>query len=179
MAKVDYYELLEVTRTATDVELKSAYRKLAMKWHPDRNPGSKECETKFKTISEAYDVLRDEQKRAAYDRFGHAAFEQGGGGGGGGGFGFGTGFADIFDEMFGDIMGRRGGAKQNSRGQDVRFDMEITLEEAYFGKKASITVPSSTTCDSGPGAGSKGGAAPSPCPTCRGQGRMRSQQGFF
>lgn len=175
-----YYETLEVSRTASGDELKKAYRKLAMKWHPDKNPGDKAAEQQFKTVSEAYDVLRDEQKRAAYDRFGHAAFEQGGGaGGGGGGFGFGAGFADIFDEMFGDIMGRRGGAKQNARGQDVRFDMEITLEEAYFGKKASITVPSSITCEGCSGSGSKGGAAPSTCPTCRGQGRMRSQQGFF
>ena len=179
VTKQCYYETLEVSRTASGDELKKAYRKLAMKWHPDKNPGDAKAEQQFKNLSEAYDVLRDEQKRAAYDRFGHAAFEQGGAGGGGGGFGFGAGFADIFDEMFGDIMGRRGGAKQNARGQDVRFDMEITLQEAYFGKKASITVPSSITCDSCSGSGSKGGAAPSTCPTCRGAGRMRAQQGFF
>ena len=174
-----YYEILGVAKTASGDDLKKSYRKLAMDFHPDRNPGNKEAEHKFKVLSEAYDILRDEQKRAAYDRYGHAAFEQGSGGQGQGGFDFGAGFADIFDEMFGDMMGRRGGAKQNARGQDVRFDMEITLEEAYFGKKASINVPSSITCESCSGSGSKGGAAPSTCPTCRGQGRMRSQQGFF
>ncbi len=179
MAKKDFYELLGVEKNASGEELKKAYRKLAMKYHPDRNPGDEKAEQKFKDLSEAYDVLRDEQKRAAYDRYGHAAFEQGGGGAGGFGFGGGGGFADIFDEMFGDIMGRRGGQRGPARGQDVRFNMEITLEEAYHGKKASITVPSSISCEPCKGSGSKGGAAPSTCPTCKGAGRMRVQQGFF
>ena len=179
MAKKDFYELLGVEKNASGEDLKKAYRKLAMKYHPDRNPGDEKAEQKFKDLSEAYDVLRDEQKRAAYDRYGHAAFEQGGGGAGGFGFGGGGGFADIFDEMFGDIMGRRGGQRGPARGQDVRFNMEFTLEEAYHGKKASITVPSSISCEPCKGSGSKGGAAPSTCPTCRGAGRMRVQQGFF
>src|SRR5271163_176398 len=126
-AKQCYYEVLGMPRNASAEDLKKAYRKLAMKWHPDKNPGDKAAEHQFKTLSEAYEVLRDEQKRAAYDRYGHAACEQGGGAGGFE-FGFGTGFADIFDEMFGDIMGRRGGRKSGARGQDIRYDMEITLE---------------------------------------------------
>ena len=170
MAKQDFYTLLGVAKSASGEELKKAYRTLAKKYHPDHNPGDKEAEQKFKDLSEAYDVLRDEQKRAAYERYGHAAFEQGGGGGG---------FADIFDEMFGDIMGRRGGQRGPARGQDVRFNMEITLEEAFHGKKASITVPSSISCEPCKGSGSKDGAAPSTCPACRGTGRMRAQQGFF
>ena len=173
----DFYELLGVAKNASGEELKKAYRKLAMKYHPDRNSGDKEAEQKFKNLSEAYDVLRDEQKRAAYDRYGHAAFEQGGGGAGG--FGFSGGFADIFDEMFGDIMGRRGDQRRATSGQDVRFNMEITLEEAFHGKKASITVPSSVSCEPCKGSGSKEGAAPSTCPACHGAGRMRTQQGFF
>src|SRR6201991_1218748 len=148
MAKVDYYELLEVTRTATDGELKSAYRKLAMKWHPDRNPGNKECETKFKEINEAYDVLKDEQKRAAYDRFGHAAFEQGGGRGD---FGC-AGFADIFEEMFGSMMGG-GGRGANNRGSDLRYNLEITLEEAFKGRETQVRVPTLAPCDACQGSG--------------------------
>ena len=180
MAKSDFYELLGVKKNASGEELKKAYRKLAMKYHPDRNPGDKKAEQKFKDLSEAYDILRDEQKRAAYDRYGHAAFEQGGAGGAGGfGFGGGGGFADIFDEMFGDIMGRRGGQRGPARGQDVRFNMEITLEEAFHGKKASITVPSSVSCEACDGSGSKDGAPPSVCPACDGAGRIRVQQGFF
>jgi molecular chaperone DnaJ len=166
MAKRDYYEILGVPKDASAEALKKAFRKSAMECHPDRHPGDKNAEQKFKDLNEAYSVLQDEQKRAAYDRYGHAAFEQGGGAGGFD-FGFATGFADIFDEMFGDIMGRRGGRGRSSRGQDIRFNMEITLEEAFNGKKAKITVPS------------KDGAAPSACPTCRGAGKIRSQQGFF
>ncbi len=179
--KACYYETLEVTKTASGEELKKSFRKLAMKFHPDKNPGDQSAELKFKQISEAYEVLRDEQKRAAYDRFGHAAFEQGGGGGSGAGdFGFGSGFADIFDEMFGDMMGRgRRGGRSTGRGQDLRYNMEITLEEAFGGKKAKITVPSSITCDACKGSGGKNGAAPAGCPTCRGAGKVRSQQGFF
>jgi molecular chaperone DnaJ len=176
-----YYEILGVAKTASGDDLKKSYRKLAMEFHPDRNPGNKEAEHKFKVLSEAYDILRDEQKRAAYDRYGHAAFEQGGGGQGGGGFGFdfGAGFADIFDEMFGDMMGRRGGRQGPARGQDLRYNMEISLEEAFHGKKASITVPSSLACEKCKGSGAKDGAAPSTCPGCRGAGKVRSQQGFF
>lgn len=181
MAKQDYYDLLNVAKGASLDDIKKAYRKLAMQHHPDRNPGDKAAEAKFREINEAYDVLKDEQKRAAYDRYGHAAFEQGGGNGGGG-FGFG-GFADIFDEMFGDMMGGGGGGRRGrggpSRGQDLRYNMEITLEEAFHGKKAKITVPSSVACDSCKGTGGKDGAAPKACPSCRGAGKVRSQQGFF
>ncbi len=146
-AKQCFYEVLGVAKTSSAEDLKKAYRKLAMQYHPDKNPGDKEAEHKFKVLSEAYEILRDEQKRAAYDRYGHAAFEQGGGGGGGGGFGFGGGFADIFDEMFGDMMGRRGGGGRNAgRGQDTRYNLEITLEEAFFGKKADLKVPASIAC---------------------------------
>ncbi len=179
-AKQCFYEVLGVSKGATGDDLKKSYRKLAMDFHPDRNPGNKEAEHKFKVLSEAYDILRDEQKRAAYDRYGHAAFEQGNPGAGAGGFGFefGAGFADIFDEMFGDMMGRRGGRGQ-ARGQDLRYNMEITLEEAFHGKKASITVPSTIACDKCKGSGGKDGTAPSTCSACRGQGKIRGQQGFF
>ncbi|MDX2143662.1 MAG: molecular chaperone DnaJ [Rhodospirillaceae bacterium] len=178
MAKQDFYELLGVAKGASLDDIKKSYRKLAMQHHPDKNPGDKAAEAKFREINEAYDVLKDEQKRAAYDRFGHAAFEQGNGGAGGFGFG---GFADIFDEMFGDIMGggRRGGRGGPARGQDLRYNMEITLEEAFHGKKAKITVPASVSCEACKGSGGKDGAAPKACPTCRGAGKVRSQQGFF
>ena len=181
MAKKCYYEVLEAVKNASAEDLKKAYRKLAMKFHPDKNPGDQTAEHKFKEINEAYDVLRDEQRRAAYDRHGHAAFEQGGGGGQGDfGFGFASGFADIFDEMFGDMMGRRGGGGRGAaRGQDLRYNMEVTLEQAFTGKKAKITVPSSIACDACKGSGGKNGASPSACPTCRGAGKVRSQQGFF
>jgi molecular chaperone DnaJ len=180
-AKQCYYEVLGVARSASGDDLKKSYRKLAMQFHPDRNPGDKEAEHKFKVLSEAYEILRDEQKRAAYDRYGHAAFEQGNGGGGGFGFDFGAGFADIFDEMFGGMMGggRGRGGRGQARGQDLRYNMEITLEEAFYGKKATINVPSSVACTSCKGAGSKDGAQPSTCPSCKGAGKIRSQQGFF
>ncbi|MBL8644442.1 MAG: molecular chaperone DnaJ [Rhodospirillaceae bacterium] len=178
MAKQDYYELLGVAKGASLDEVKKAYRKLAMQHHPDKNPGDKAAEAKFRDVNEAYDVLKDEQKRAAYDRYGHAAFDQNGAGGGGG-FGFG-GFGDIFEEMFGDMMGGgRRGRGGPARGQDLRYNMEITLEEAFHGKKAKITVPSSISCESCKGTGGKDGAAPKACPTCRGAGKVRSQQGFF
>ena len=173
-----YYEILGVAKTASGDDLKKSYRKLAMEFHPDRNPGNKDAEHKFKVLSEAYDILRDEQKRAAYDRYGHAAFEQGNGGGAGG-FDFGTGFADIFDEMFGDMMGRRGGGRGPARGQDLRYNMEISLEEAFHGKKAAVTVPSSIACEKCKGSGAKDGAAPSTCPGCKGAGKIRRQQGLF
>lgn len=182
MSKRDYYEVLGAEKSASGDELKKAYRKLAMKYHPDRNPGDKAAEQKFKELNEAYEVLKDEQKRAAYDQFGHEAFEQGGQQGAGGfGGGFGGGFSDIFDEMFGDIMGGRrgGGGRAQTRGQDLRYNMDVSLEEAFHGKKATITVPSSTTCESCDGTGGKDGAAPDTCTTCGGAGKVRSQQGFF
>jgi len=180
MAKQDYYEQLGVERGCSAEDLKKAYRKLAMQYHPDRNPGDAEAEHRFKEINEAYDVLKDDQKRAAYDRFGHAAFENGGGRGAGpGDFNFAQGFADIFDEMFGDFMGggRRTGA--NLRGADLRYNLEITLEEAYAGKQATIRVPTSIMCEACSGSGGEKGAQPAACPTCRGHGKVRAQQGFF
>jgi molecular chaperone DnaJ len=179
MAKQDYYELLGVNRDAGADELKKAYRKLAMQFHPDRNPGDKSAEQKFKDINEAYDVLKDEQKRAAYDRFGHAAFENGGRGPGAGDFGFAAGgFADIFDEMFGDFMGgRRQGSA--SRGNDLRYNLEISLEEAFKGKQTTIRVPTLTPCEACSGSGAEAGSRPVACPTCHGHGRVRAQQGFF
>lgn len=193
MAKQDYYELLGVQKTASADELKKAYRKLAMQYHPDRNPGDAAAEHKFKEINEAYDVLKDEQKRSAYDRFGHAAFEGGGGGprgGGAGGFNFdfggggGGGFADIFDEMFGEFMGgaRRGGGNSGggaARGADLRYNLEISLEEAFKGSQTNIRVPTSSVCESCNGSGAAAGTQPVTCPTCSGHGKVRAQQGFF
>lgn len=182
MSKRDYYDVLGAAKSASGDELKKSYRKLAMKFHPDRNPGDKKAEQNFKDLNEAYEVLKDEQKRAAYDQYGHAAFEQGGGPrAGGGAGGFGGGFADIFDEMFGDIMGgRRGGqGRGQSRGQDLRYNMEVSLEDAFNGKKATITVPSSSSCESCDGTGGKDGAAPDTCSSCGGAGKVRTQQGFF
>jgi molecular chaperone DnaJ len=182
MAKRDYYEQLGVPRNASPEDLKKAFRKLAMQYHPDRNPGDPEAEQNFKAINEAYDVLRDEQKRAAYDRFGHAAFEGGANGGGarGGGFefNFGAGFADIFDEMFGDFMGQRRGAAQG-RGADLRYNLEISLEQAFAGHNAQIQVASSQVCVACEGSGAAPGSKPVGCPTCKGQGKVRAQQGFF
>ena len=158
-----------------------AYRKLAMQWHPDHNPNNPEAEQKFKELSEAYDVLKDDQKRAAYDRFGHAAFENGGrpgAGAGGFSFEFGSGFADIFDEMFSDLMGGKRGQAQG-RGADLRYNMEITLEEAFGGKQAKIRVPSSVTCEECGGSGGEKGAKPATCKTCQGHGKVRQQSGFF
>ncbi|WP_075653955.1 molecular chaperone DnaJ [Pseudochrobactrum sp. B5] len=187
--KVDYYETLGVVRTADDKVIKTAYRKLAMQYHPDRNPNDAEAERKFLELGEAYDVLKDPQKRAAYDRFGHAAFENGGGGAGGaggfggfGGGGFGAGgFADIFEDIFGDVMGggrnRRSGGRE--RGADLRYNMEVTLEEAYAGKTAQISVPGSISCEECTGTGAKKGTQPVTCTTCGGAGRVRVAQGFF
>jgi len=180
MAKQDFYELLGVQRGASGEELKKAYRKLAMKLHPDRNPGDKAAEAKFKELSEAYDVLKDDQKRAAYDRFGHAAFENGSAGGAGG-FGFANagGFADIFDEMFGDFVGGRGGQGSQGRGSDLRYNLEITLEEAFKGKQTSVRVPTLAACELCHGSGAQAGSKPVSCATCKGHGRVRAQQGFF
>ena len=183
MAKNDFYETLGVERGAGDDELKKAYRKLAMKYHPDRNPDDAKAEKSFKDVNEAYEILKDAEKRAAYDRFGHAAFEQGGAGGGrSGASGFGGGFSDIFDEMFGDFgggRGGRGGRAPAGNGSDLRFNMEVSLEDAYNGKQTEIRVPTSAPCDTCDGSGGEGGAAPSTCRSCQGHGRVRAQQGFF
>ncbi len=179
MAKRDYYEVLGVQRTANEAELKAAFRKLAMQHHPDRNPGDKDCEHRFKELNEAYDVLKDEQKRAAYDRFGHAAFEHGTGGGAGFGSDFASTFADIFDDLFG-MGGRRGGrGSGRERGADLRYNMEISLEEAFAGKTAEVRIPTSVTCEACSGSGAKAGTRPRTCQTCGGQGRVRHAQGFF
>jgi molecular chaperone DnaJ len=177
MAKRDYYEVLGVGRDAGEAEIKRAFRQLALRWHPDRNPGDKEAEARFKEINEAYEVLRDPQKRAAYDQFGHRAFEAGGGAGGRSGFDFSS-FADAFEDLFADFMGarRRGSA---TRGADLRYNITITLEEAFSGKRAQIRVPTAVPCEACSGTGSEGAAEPAPCTACRGIGRIRSQQGFF
>src|SRR3974390_1004086 len=180
MSKRDYYEVLGVSRTCSEAELKSAFRKLAMQHHPDRNPGDGECEHRFKEINEAYDVLKDGDKRAAYDRFGHAAFEHGGMGGGHGfGADFAHSFADIFDDLFGMGGGRRGRTQGRERGSDLRYNMEISLEEAYAGKTAQIRIPTSVTCESCSGTGAKAGSKPKSCATCGGAGKVRHAQGFF
>jgi molecular chaperone DnaJ len=181
MAKRDYYEILGVQRGASDADLKAAFRKLAMKHHPDRNPGDKDCEHRFKELNEAYDVLKDGQKRAAYDRFGHAAFEHGAGAGSAAGFGteFASTFADIFDDLFGMGGGRRTRGSGRERGADLRYNMEITLEEAFVGKTAQIRIPTSVTCDTCSGMGAKAGTKPKTCATCNGQGKIRHAQGFF
>ena len=179
MAKQDFYETLGVAKSASPDELKRAYRKLAMQYHPDRNSGDKGSEQKFKDINEAYDILKDDQKRAAYDRFGHAAFEQGGGAGAGG-FGFGAGgFADIFEEMFGEVMGGRRGQGGPSRGNDLRYNLEVSLEEAFRGKQTTIRVPTLVACDQCKGSGAEAGSKPITCPRCHGRGKLRMQQGFF
>jgi molecular chaperone DnaJ len=176
-----YYETLEVERDADDNKLKAAFRKLAMKWHPDRNPGDAASEIRFKEINEAYEVLKDSDKRAAYDRYGHAAFEQGGGFGGAGpgfGAGFASSFSDIFEDLFG-MAGQRGRGGGRERGADLRYNMEITLEEAYLGKTAKIEIPVSVTCESCSGTGAKAGSKPKNCSSCGGAGRIRQAQGFF
>ena len=184
MAKQDYYATLGVPREAGGEELKKAYRKLAMQYHPDRNPGDKQAEARFKEVNEAYDVLKDDQKRAAYDRFGHAAFEQGAGAGPfGGGFDFSGagGLGDIFDQMFGDFMGggRRGGPRARA-GNDIRHSVEIDLAQAFTGIKVNLRVPTRVACEACNGTGSEDKSRPADtCPTCQGSGRIRAQQGFF
>ena len=188
MAKRDYYEVLGIDRGATDQDLKSAFRKLAKKFHPDTNTGDVDAEKNFKEVNEAYEALKDPQKRAAYDQFGHAAFEGMGGrgpGGGQGGFGpdFASSMSDIFDDLFGEFMGgRRGGGGRHSgreRGADLRYNMNITLEEAFNGKTAQIRVPTSVSCETCDGSGAKSGTNPTTCPTCSGAGKIRASQGFF
>jgi len=182
MAKRDYYEVLGVARDAGEDDLKKSYRKLAMQWHPDRNQGNAEAEAKFKELNEAYDVLKDAEKRAAYDRFGHAAFEQGGPGGGGGGPFGGGGFEDIFEEMFGRFGGGgRGQRAAAGRGADLRTQVEVSLEEAFAGAKKTIRFATSVSCEACKGVGAEGGAASGVqnCGTCQGSGKVRAQQGFF
>ncbi|HVC53381.1 MAG TPA: molecular chaperone DnaJ [Stellaceae bacterium] len=180
MAKQDFYDLLGVSKSADTEELKRAYRKAAMQHHPDRNPGDTTAEQKFKDINEAYDVLKDDQKRAAYDRFGHAAFEQGSRGPGGFGFegGFGGGFANIFEEMFGAMGGGRGQGNPN-RGSDLRYNIEVSLEEAHRGKQTTVRVGTLVHCDICRGSGAEPGSHPVTCRSCGGHGRVRAQQGFF
>lgn len=173
MSKRDYYEVLGISKTANDDELKKAYRKLAMKYHPDRNPGDKQSEASFKEIGEAYEVLTDEQRRAVYDKYGHEGLERGGGGGGD----FGAGFSDVFGDIFSDIFGgQRGGPR---RGSDLRYIMELSLEQAAFGAAETIRIPRTETCETCHGHGTASGKPAASCTTCRGAGQVRIQQGFF
>jgi molecular chaperone DnaJ len=181
MAKKDYYEVLGVNRDASEDELKKAYRKLAMKWHPDRNPDNPKAEEHFKEAKEAYEVLTDAQKRAAYDQFGHAGVDPSAAGGAGAGAGFG-GFADAFGDIFGDIFGGNGGGRQRStvfRGADLRYNLEITLEDAARGTETRIRIPAMEECETCHGTGAKPGTQPTTCTTCGGHGQVRMQQGFF
>jgi molecular chaperone DnaJ len=182
MAKVCYYEMLGVAREASDAEIKKAFRAKAMECHPDRNPDDSDAERRFKEINEAYDVLKDPQKRAAYNQFGHAAFENGGGRQGGGfDFNFNGSFSDIFEDLFGNAFGQRGGQRRGGpqRGADLRYDYAVTLEEAFSGKQAEITINTSVACEPCGGTGAAPGSKPVDCPTCRGMGKVRSQRGFF
>lgn len=189
MAKRDYYETLGVSKGASAEELKKAYRQKAKELHPDRNSDNPQAEAQFKEVNEAYDVLKDADKKAAYDRYGHAAFEGGMGGGGGGprgGFAqgdFASAFSDVFEDLFGDFMGGRGGGgggrSRAQRGSDLRYNLRVSLEEAFAGVQKTISVPTSVSCDTCHGTGAEGGAEPVTCPTCSGMGKVRAQQGFF
>ncbi|MCA2014517.1 molecular chaperone DnaJ [Vibrio tritonius] len=185
MSKRDFYEVLGVSRDASERDIKKAYKRLAMKYHPDRNPGDESAADKFKEVKEAYEILTDAQKKAAYDQYGHAAFEQGAGGFGGGGFGGGgsADFGDIFGDVFGDIFGggRRGGGGgyRPQRGADLRYNMELTLEEAVRGCNKEIEVPTLVECDICHGSGAKKGSSAQTCPTCHGHGQVQMRQGFF
>ena len=184
MAKRDYYEVLRASKGASADELKKAYRRKAKELHPDRNSDNPDAEAQFKEVNEAYDILKDEEKKAAYDRFGHAAFEGGTGPGARGGAGhadFSSAFSDVFDDLFGDFMGggRGGGRQRASRGSDLRYNMRVTLEEAFGGVQKTIKVPGSAPCDVCDGTGSESGSEPTTCPTCSGMGKVRAQQGFF
>jgi molecular chaperone DnaJ len=179
MSKRDYYEILGVERKADEKVLKSAFRKLAMQYHPDRNPGNAEAEIRFKEINEAYQALSDPQKRAAYDRFGHEAFAQGGAGGPGFGNDFSDFMSDIFENFFGETRGRGGSSGGRERGADLRYNLEISLEEAFSGKTETLNIPTSVTCEACGGSGAKAGSKPRACPTCNGFGKVRAQQGFF
>jgi molecular chaperone DnaJ len=189
--KEDFYKTLGVNKNATADEMKKSYRKLAMKYHPDRNPDNKEAETKFKAIAEAYEILSDPQKKAAYDSYGHSAFDQGAGGGGhgrshhGGGFGQQGGFSDMFNDIFEDLMGGQGGGRRssgptiNTRGADLRYNIELSLDAAFKGKKTTIKFTTASTCTPCNGKGSKNQNASTKCITCAGHGKVRAQQGFF
>ena len=191
MAKRCFYEVLGVSRGASSEEIKKAYRRKAKELHPDRNKDNAAAENQFKEVNEAYEHLKDDQKKAAYDRFGHQAFENGGMGGGFGGRGggpqgdFGSAFADVFEDLFGDMMGGRraggggGGRSRAQRGQDLRYNLRVGLEEAYRGVQKTITVASSVACEECDGTGAEGATQPATCPTCSGMGRVRAQQGFF
>lgn len=184
MAKRDYYDVLGVGKGASADEIKKGYRKKAKEFHPDRNADNPDAESKFKEANEAYEVLKDADKKAAYDQYGHAAFEGGMGGGGGRGHpggDFSSAFSDVFDDLFGDFMGGggRGGRQRAARGADLRYNLRVTLEEAYSGLQKTIQVPTSVTCGECNGSGSEGGAEPTTCPTCSGMGKVRAQQGFF
>jgi molecular chaperone DnaJ len=186
MAKRDFYEILGVPRTASAEELKKAYRSKAKELHPDRNSDNPQAEAQFKEVNEAYDTLKDADKKAAYDRYGHAAFEGGRGPGGGGGAGqgdFASAFSDVFEDLFGDFMGGRGGAgggrSRAQRGSDLRYNLRVSLEDAYRGIQKTISVPASVACEVCRGTGAEGGAEPVTCPTCSGMGKVRAQQGFF
>lgn len=183
MAKADFYETLGVSRGADEKELKSAFRKQAVRYHPDKNPDDASAEAKFKELGEAYGVLKDPQKRAAYDQFGHAAFENGhNGGAGAAGFGGGGGFSDIFEDIFGEMMGGRARGGQTGgreRGADLRYNMEVSLEDSFKGKTAEIVVPTAVSCEECSGSGATPGSSPVTCTTCAGNGRVRASQGFF
>ncbi len=185
MAKRDYYEILGVAKGADAAAIKKGYRQKAKELHPDRNADNPNAEAMFKEANEAYEVLKDENKKAAYDRYGHAAFENGMGSGGGprGGQGdFGSAFSDVFDDLFGDFMGGRGGGGRRSaaqRGNDLRYNLRINLEDAFSGMQKTVTVPTAVVCGSCSGTGSEGGSEPQTCPTCSGMGKVRAQQGFF
>ncbi len=187
MSKRDYYDVLGVSKSASSDDIKKAFRRKAKELHPDRNSDNPDAESQFKEANEAYDILKDAEKKAAYDRFGHAAFEGGTGGrpggfGGGGQGDFASAFSDVFEDLFGDFMGGQrggGGRSRASRGSDLRYNMRISLEEAYAGVQKTIKVPSSVTCKACNGTGAEGGSEPETCPTCTGMGKVRAQQGFF
>lgn len=187
MAKRDYYEVLGVPKGASADEIKKAYRQKAKELHPDRNSDNPEAESQFKEANEAYEVLKDADKKAAYDRFGHAAFDGGMGGGGRGpqagtaygGGDFASAFSDVFDDLFGDMMGGRRGGQRATRGSDLRYNLRVSMQEAYSGLQKTINVPTAVACDTCNGTGSEAGAEPTTCPTCSGMGKVRAQQGFF
>ncbi len=187
MSKRDYYDVLGVAKGASAGEIKKGFRTKAKELHPDRNKDNPDAESQFKEANEAYEVLKDAEKKAAYDRFGHAAFENGMGGGGGrpgGGFGsgdFSSAFSDVFDDLFGDFMGgqRGGGGRRAARGSDLRYNLRVSLDDAFAGMQKTINVPTAVSCSSCDGSGAEGGVEPTTCPTCSGMGKVRAQQGFF